>query len=388
MRNTLIVTHAALPHAVEKFAGVYSYAKGMGWRCSIVETASLGRGLNAAIAPYHPDGIIHEGPLYEAGRLRAAFGACPTVWLDPGKVLPFMKWRVASDPDAIARIAFDELRRGGCGDFVFVTMFPGAEWSRSRRMHFLRHAAADGLRAKTVTLAEDGGAAGGRGGRLSSAFAAMSRPVGVFAVNDRTAAGFVHRADGEGLVCGEDYLLVSVDNDAFRCENISPTLSSVEQDFHAAGYAAAEMLGRVMDGDRAPAVAFAAPRGLQRRESSRVARKGLSPRTRRILERIRARALTGDGVAAICAAEDVSRRTCEKTFMREFGRTIHDALLDVRFEEVERLLRNCHQQIEPVANLCGWKSPAHLKRMFKARYGMTMGEWRAALSSGHRPARG
>ena len=182
MRNTLIVTHAALPHAVEKFAGVYSYAKGMGWRCSIVETASLGRGLNAAIAPYHPDGIIHEGPLYEAGRLRAAFGACPTVWLDPGKVLPFMKWRVASDPDAIARIAFDELRRGGCGDFVFVTMFPGAEWSRSRRMHFLRHAAADGLRAKTVTLAEDGGAAGGRGGRLSSAFAAMSRPVGVFAV--------------------------------------------------------------------------------------------------------------------------------------------------------------------------------------------------------------
>ena len=162
----------------------------------------------------------------------------------------------------------------------------------------------------------------------------------------------------------------------------------MEQDFHAAGYAAAEMLGRVMDGDRAPAVAFAAPRGLQRRESSRVARKGLSPRTRRILERIRARALTGDGVAAICAAEDVSRRTCEKTFLREFGRTIHDALLDVRFEEVERLLRNCHQQIEPVANLCGWKSPAHLKRMFKARYGMTMGEWRAALSSGHRPARG
>lgn len=383
----LIVTHAALPHAVEKFAGVYSYAKGMGWRCNIVESANLGRGLAATIAPYHPDGIIHEGPVYEAGRLRAAFGACPTVWLDPDRVMPFMKWRVASDPDAIALLAFDELRRAGCEAFVFATMFPGAEWSRRRKLHFLRHVAAGGRRAKAMVLAEDGGAADGRGGRLRSAFAAMSRPVGVFAVNDRTAAGFVHRADGEGLVCGEDYLLVSVDNDAFRCENISPTLSSVEQDFHAAGYAAAEMLGRVMDGDRAPAVAFAAPRGLQRRESSRVARKGLSPRTRRILERIRARALTGDGVAAICAAEDVSRRTCEKTFLREFGRTIHDALLDVRFEEVERLLRNHHQQIEPVANLCGWKSPAHLKRTFRQRYGTTMSLWRTALSSGHRPVR-
>ena len=82
-----------------------------------------------------------------------------------------------------------------------------------------------------------------------------------------------------------------------------------------------------------------------------------------------------------------ARRTCEKTFLREFGRTIHDALLDVRFEEVERLLRNHHQQIEPVANLCGWKSPAHLKRAFRQRYGTTMSIWRAALSSGHRPVR-
>ena len=71
----LIVTHTALPHAVEKFAGVYSYAKRMGWRCNIVESANLGRGLATTIAPYHPDGIIHEGPVYEAGRLRAAFGA-------------------------------------------------------------------------------------------------------------------------------------------------------------------------------------------------------------------------------------------------------------------------------------------------------------------------
>ena len=375
----LIVTHTALPHAVEKFAGVYSYAKGMGWRCNIVESANLGRGLAATIAPYRPDGIIHEGPVYEAGRMRAAFGACPTVWLDPDRVMPFMKWRVASDPNAIALLAFDELRRTGCEAFVFTTMFPSAEWSRRRKLHFLHHVAENGLRAKTMALAEDGGAANRRGDKLRRAFAAMSRPVGVFAVNDRTAAAFVHRADGEGLVCGNDYLLVSVDNDAFRCENVSPTLSSVEQDFHAAGYAAAEMLGRVMDGDRAPAVAFVAPRGLQRRESSRVARKELSARTRRILERIRSRALTGDGVAEICTAEDVSRRTCEKTFLREFGCTIHDALLDVRFEEVERLLRNRHQQIEPVANLCGWKSPAHLKRAFRQRYGTSMSKWRRGI---------
>ena len=64
-------------------------------------------------------------------------------------------------------------------------------------------------------------------------------------------------------------------------------------------------------------------------------------------------------------------------FKSEYGKTIRSAILDQRFAEVERLLGNPSQLLEPIANLCGWSSSAHLKRMFKARYGMTMSAWRA-----------
>ena len=45
--------------------------------------------------------------------------------------------------------------------------------------------------------------------------------------------------------------------------------------------------------------------------------------------------------------------------------------------QVERLLLDPDQQIGAVANLCGWKSSTHLMRAFRARYGMTMSEWRS-----------
>ena len=89
-------------------------------------------------------------------------------------------------------------------------------------------------------------------------------------------------------------------------------------------------------------------------------------------------ALEGIGVADVAAACGVSRRTLEPDFRAKTGGTVHGASLDRRFGKVEELLSGRRQALEPIANLCGWKSPAHLKRAFKARYGMTMGEFRAS----------
>ena len=35
-----------------------------------------------------------------------------------------------------------------------------------------------------------------------------------------------------------------------------------------------------------------------------------------------------------------------------------------------------HQQIEPIADLCGYSAPSFLKRLFKKKTGLTMRAWR------------
>ena len=81
------------------------------------------------------------------------------------------------------------------------------------------------------------------------------------------------------------------------------------------------------------------------------------------------------GVAAMLGC---SRRMLETHYRAFYGQSVGEAILARRFAEVERLLDSPHQALEPIANLCGWKSPAHLMRSFKRRYGMTMSNWRKA----------
>ena len=63
-------------------------------------------------------------------------------------------------------------------------------------------------------------------------------------------------------------------------------------------------------------------------------------------------------------------------FKSATGRRIIDEIVSVRMERVLELLKNPQQTIEPIANLCGWGSSIYLKRLFKARMGLTMSEWR------------
>ena len=60
----------------------------------------------------------------------------------------------------------------------------------------------------------------------------------------------------------------------------------------------------------------------------------------------------------------------------ELARLLMDEIHARRFDEVLRLLRNPHQQIEPIADLCGYSAPSFLKRIFKKKTGLTMRAWR------------
>ena len=58
------------------------------------------------------------------------------------------------------------------------------------------------------------------------------------------------------------------------------------------------------------------------------------------------------------------------------GKTVAGEIKAARYAMVLELLRDPHQAIGPIANLCGWRSETHLMHDFKRRMGMTMRAWR------------
>lgn len=71
-----------------------------------------------------------------------------------------------------------------------------------------------------------------------------------------------------------------------------------------------------------------------------------------------------------------SRRTAERRFREATGKSILDAINDLRFERAKVLLRKRTTDISAIADACGWSSPGYLRRIFRQRTGLSMSAWR------------
>ena len=170
-----------------------------------------------------------------------------------------------------------------------------------------------------------------------------------------------------------------MDNETLFCENASPKVSSIEQNIARAGVAAVEALERLFRGRAGRReLVLVPPLRLVRRASS-VRPLAHTTTAQKVAAFVDAHALEAIGIADIAAALGCSRRTVETHYRAIYGQSLGEAILARRFAEVERLLASPDQALEPIANLCGWKSPAHLMRSFKRRYGMTMSNWRRRM---------
>ena len=354
-----------------KFDGMRSVARERGWRLLVVSSVRDAESARRLVRGISPDGVIVQGywPLATDGRPpAAAWRGIPCVYLDTAGAAG--AGSVATDSAAVARMALRELSKTGPASLVFATGHAGAAWSHLRG----REARAFAARAEIPFAELDLGNL--RAHDVAAVLRRAPRPVALFAANDEVAAEIYPQIAEAGLAFGRDVAVVAVDDNAMICETLSPRLSSVALDHHGVGRSAALMLARLMDSGEGGRL-LVAPSELVRRGSSIPAQPS-SAITRKARAFIEEHAADGIAVADVAQACGVSRRSLEIDFHAKTGATVHQAILDKRFERVEALLSNRHQLLQPIARLCGWESPAHLKRAFKARYGMTMRAFRAA----------
>lgn len=83
---------------------------------------------------------------------------------------------------------------------------------------------------------------------------------------------------------------------------------------------------------------------------------------------------------AVAEAASMSVRTLLRQFRLHFGITPVQMVHRLRLATARMLLQATHHQIDHVSQMCGWKSAAMMRRVFKQDAGMTPDEYRKRFS--------
>lgn len=205
---------------------------------------------------------------------------------------------------------------------------------------------------------------------------ALPKPRAVMANTDGAATVALTAAAAARLRVPRDVALIGCDNDELLCESSSPTLTSLAPDHVRLGEMAAAALRRL----------FAGPAGMRIEEIcsdvrvvERQSARPISPAAalaERAAALIRDGAAEGAGVADIVRRLGVSRSLAAMRYREVMGGTMREAIVARRLDAVKRKLRETDMAVGQIAVSCGFRSEAHARRLFRARFGCSMREWR------------
>lgn len=206
----------------------------------------------------------------------------------------------------------------------------------------------------------------------------LPKPCGILACMDNNAKDILDVCRIRGIDVPSEVAVCSIGNDPLLCENLNPTLTSIEMDFDRAAYQAAMYLDRMIHAE-APVprrVIHCGVKEIVERESTQD-RLGTGRILALALEYIRVNACRGISVSDVARHLTISRRALEQRFHERLGFTVLDEIHRVKLEHVRRMLCETNDTIKDITFTCGFKSEIALKPLFKKHFGMTMSAWRA-----------
>jgi LacI family transcriptional regulator len=323
----------------------------------------------------------------EEARLIAGVGVPVVVLLQPHPMRRpsyplFPHSCVLWDSAAVGRMAADYFIERRYTRFAFVgDTASETYWSKEREHGFRKTLRAAGHRichAYGPCSARERRDWAAESPRMQAWLKALPKPVGLFAPNDRRGKQVLDACLDAGISVPDEVAVLGVDNDEWICEASVPTLSSVQCDPRQAGFQIAGHLDRLMRGERLRKRAFIVPpvRVVTRQSTDwmAIADKQIARALTFIRERASDSGLRVNDLARLCG---LSRRATEIRFKNATGRTVREEIEHVRLGRLRALLVESDERIGGLARQCGFGCQTHLGRVFRARYGVTMGQFRA-----------
>ncbi len=360
-----------------RLEGIYRHARERDWHVQVVERAFHRVNVRHQLEFWKPVGVIAECGSGASELNAAAFGAIPVVYFDADRVVHGPGCYVALDSAKVGEVAAAHLLALDLPHYAFAAFRLPMFWARERCKAFVD--AVQRSRGCGVSVFDPGceQAPDVRQKALEEWVIGLPRPCGIFAANDYVGEEIVNICARMEISVPGDIAVLGVDDDEQICENAMPTLSSIAPDFAYGGYLAAEMLGRLIDGEepRNRLLRYEPATVVVRQSTRRIACN--RERLAEAVEMIRRRACEGISVKDVAEYIGSPRRTAEMHFRAATGRSIHEEIDEVRFAKVFALLKNPRQTLDAIPDLCGFSTGVALRKAFKLRTGLSMREWRA-----------
>lgn len=211
--------------------------------------------------------------------------------------------------------------------------------------------------------------------------AGLPRPVGVLVANDHWATVVVEGALQQHLRVPEDIAVVGVDNDELLCESALVPVSSVAIDGKRVGRVAAEILARMLAGERdIPRLTRVPPLDVVARQSTDL----LAIDDGIIIDALRyIRQHVGEPITveSILDHMTISRRQLEKRFQQVLGRSPASEIRRIRVERARELIQASDRPLSEIARLSGFNDVSILGKAFRREVGLTPSEYRLRHSS-------
>lgn len=218
---------------------------------------------------------------------------------------------------------------------------------------------------------------------ISVPLASLPKPCGVFCKDDIMAVWVMRVLKTLGLRCPEEMPVLGVSDDVVFCHTTIPAMSSISYPGRRIGRVAAELLHRMMSGEKFPARhrLLVPPAGIARRESTgRVVLP--DPVVTRALDHLRENiAQKGISVDALARRVGVSRELLRQKFHAALGRSPKEEIERLRCLRVCDYLHRTNFTLESIAEECGFSGPDDVCRFIKRMTGKTPGKIRSESKS-------
>lgn len=310
-------------------------------------------------------GIVVEAPS-DAVRRYAARKSVQVVTIIEGQKLPQPRpfpqviANVNCEDRLVARRAAEYLLQQGFDKFAYVGMGVDLPWSRRRGRVFAQ------------TVARVGATRMFTGGSLADFLKSLPIGTGLFVANDPRAQEVLEVAKEVGVDVPDDVAVISVDNEELLCETASPTLTSIAWNSHETGYEAARRLHAAIScPTKRPSyrdICSVPTEVVVRKSTARL--QFSDAQVRRCLELMELNLAEKVSVSQLAKGVGLSRRTLERRFLKITGKSLGEALVDLRLARAEELLKRTSMPIAAIAVRCGFYDASHLSNVFRRAKGV------------------
>ncbi len=290
---------------------------------------------------------------------------------DPDESTP--GWhRIRDNSDAIGKLAAEHLLDCGLRDFAYCG-YHEIWWSEERGLGFSRRIEEAGF---DVSFFKTPRSQRKRIWENEQIFMAdwlksLPKPLGIMACNDDRGQNILEACQIAGLNVPDEVAVIGVDNDILVCEVSEPPLSSIPLNNERAGYEGAELLAKLMAGEKLTHQEIVVqPTNVVIRESTdSLAIENCD--IAKAVRFIRHHATEMIQVSDVVNVVPMSRRRLQSSFRRLLGRSVFEEIKRVHVDKYTRMLVETNMSISQIAAALGHPSSENMNRYFRSVKGMS-----------------